>query len=65
MKELYSFDITRDIVTKTPYKKKTKKGEVEAFKNKTSKKKTKIIKSKCFIVLLFGVNFRGKCTRKI
>lgn len=43
MKELYSFDITRDIVTKTPYTKKTKKGEVEAFKNKTIKKKTKIV----------------------
>jgi len=43
MKELYSFDITRDIVTKTPYTKKTKKGEVEAFRNKTSKKNTKIV----------------------
>jgi hypothetical protein len=43
MKELYSFDIARDIVTKTPYTKKTKKGEVEAFRNKTTKKNTKIV----------------------
>lgn len=43
MKELYSFDITRDIVTQTPYTKKTKKGEVEAFRKKTVKKNTKIV----------------------
>lgn len=43
MKELYSFDITREITTKVPYVKKTAKGEVEAFKKSKKKKKNRII----------------------
>lgn len=43
MKELYSFDISREIVTETPYKKKTKKGEVDAVKKTKSKVKNKIV----------------------
>jgi hypothetical protein len=46
MKELYSFDIKKEVVTKVPYTKKTKDGEVEAFRNKKSKKKTKIVVEK-------------------
>jgi hypothetical protein len=39
MKELYTFEISRDIVVETPYTKKTKNGEKE-YTKKTKKKKT-------------------------
>jgi len=43
MKELYSFNVQQEAIEKIPYKRKTKKGEVEAFKNKKEKKQTRIV----------------------
>jgi hypothetical protein len=43
MKELYSFEIERDIVVETPYTKKTKNGEKEYTKKTKKKKKERVI----------------------
>jgi len=46
MKELYSFEISRDVVKEVPYTKKTKDGPVEAFKKQKKKTKNRIILEK-------------------
>lgn len=43
MKELYSFNVDVESVKKTPYKKKTKNGEVEAFRKKKVKESKRIV----------------------
>ncbi len=43
MKELYSFEISRDVVKEVPYTKKTKDGPVEATKKQKKKVKNNII----------------------
>ena len=42
MKELYSFEISRDVVKEVPYTKKTKDGPVEAFKKQKKKRKIQL-----------------------
>lgn len=46
MKELYSFEIKREVVQEQPYKRKTKKGEVDAVRKTKKKVSNKIILNK-------------------